>query len=738
MSDGITRRNFLKLGLIAAGASVIAGCENPRRWVTLEPYVRPPEEQLAGVATWYASTCRQCPAGCGIVVRIMNGRAVKIEGNPEHPLNRGKTCARGQAGLQLLYNPDRLQGPVVQSQRGARQFQPIAWNEGINTLFTKIQAAGDKVAVWGGSAMSAHLHDLFARFASAINAPAPQLFDLYTAFHGYRTLSAANQELFQRDLLPAYDLEHADVIFSFGGDFLGTWLSAVHYDAKFGQFRSQPLGKRGYLVQFEPRMSITGAKADQWVPVKPGTEALVAQALARLIADQTLGTAERVQRAKAWTGNVDINAVAAASEIPVTDLTRLARIFAQAAHPLAIPGSSLTGQNNSLEAVRAVQALNVIGGTLGEEGGMSLSPDAPREVTPKPPVSSFEDVEKLIQQMRAGAIQVLLVHSANPAYDLPDQAGFVDALQHVPFVVSFAPIVDETAVWADLILPDRTYLEAWGYEVISPAFGQPVVGGQQPVVMPVYDSRSTADILLTIARGIPAAAKALPWVDEVAFLKETVSRLGPGAAGGSGTEVLWSRFLQHGGWWQASPTTQPMPPTTAPKRVQLAPVQPQGDEKEYPFYLHLFMDELLSDGRGANQPWLQGVPASMTTIAWQTWIEINPATAQRIGVHDGDVVRVTSPFGEIEAIIYTYPAIRPDTVAIPLGQGHTDYGRYARARGANPMHLVGLQSDASGSGLAWSSVRVKLTPTGKRVAVASFESKVGVTQGFINQRFPGE
>jgi anaerobic selenocysteine-containing dehydrogenase len=738
MADRITRRNFLKLGLLAAGASVIAGCENPRRWITLEPYVRPPEEQLAGEATWYASTCRQCPAGCGIVVRIMNGRAVKIEGNPEHPLNRGKTCARGQAGLQVLYNPDRLQGPVVQSQRGTRQFQSIAWNDGINTLFTKIQAAGNQVAVWGGSTMSAHLYDLFARFNGAIGAPAPLLFDLYTAFHGYRALGAASQSLFGRDVLPAYDVENADVVFSFGGDFLDTWLSAVRYDAQFGQFRSQPLGKRGYLVQFEPRMSITAAKADHWVPVKPGTEALVAQALLRLIADQSLGSAERVQRAKAWAGKVDLNAAAAASEVSVTELERLARIFSQAAHPLAIPGSPLTGQDNSAEAVGAVQALNIIGGTLGAEGGMSLSPSAPSEATPKPPMSSFADVEKLIEQMRAGAIQVLLVHGANPIYDLPERAGFADALGHVPFVVSFAPIVDETALWSDLILPDRTYLEAWGYEVISPAFDQPVVSGQQPVVMPVYDSRSTADILLTIARGIPAAAKALPWADEVAFLKETVSRLGAGAAGGSGTEVLWSRFLQHGGWWQASPAAGPVPSPTAPKPVQLTSIPPQGDEKEYPFYLYLFMDELLSDGRGANQPWLQGVPASMSTIAWQTWVEINPATAQRIGVQDGDVVSVTSPFGEIEAIIYTYPAIRPDTVAIPLGQGHTDYGRYARGRGANPMRLIGLQSDTSGSGLAWSSVRVKLAPTGKRVAVANLESKVGVTQGFINQGFPGQ
>src|SRR5438105_8639101 len=149
MSEGMTRRNFVKLGAMTTAAVVLAGCQSPRRSITLEPYVRAPEEELAGTATWYASTCRQCPAGCGIVVRIMNGRAKKIEGNAEHPLNRGKLCARGQAGLQLLYNPDRLQGPVRQAQRGSRQFQASSWNEGINTLSAKLQNTGGAVAVWG-------------------------------------------------------------------------------------------------------------------------------------------------------------------------------------------------------------------------------------------------------------------------------------------------------------------------------------------------------------------------------------------------------------------------------------------------------------------------------------------------------------------------------------------------------------------------------------------------------------
>ena len=738
MTKGVTRRDFLKLGVFAGGAAVLAGCQTPRQWVSLEPYVKPPEEQLSGKATWYASTCRMCPAGCGIIVRIMNGRAKKIEGNAEHPLNQGKTCARGQAGLQLLYNPDRLQGPVHQAQRGTRQFQSIEWNAGINTLFSKIQSAGNQVAIWSGSTTSGHLSDLFSRFTAAIGASAPVLFDLYTAYHGYQTLGRASQATFGTDALPTYDLSHADIVFSFGADFASTWLSAVRYGADYGSFRSQPLGKRGYLVQFEPKMSITGAKADRWLPIRPGTEGIVAQALARLIADQSLGASERVQRARVLAGEVNIGAVANASDISINDLTQLARIFAQAEHPLAIPGSALTGQNNGADGLLAVQTLNYIAANFNQPGGTTLSADTLPTPLVKRQMSTLADAQKLINRMQSGQVQVLLVHGANPAYELPPKLGFLEALKKVPFVVSFAPLVDETAVWADLVLPDRTYLESWGYEVVSPNFGTPVVSSQQPVIEPVYDARSTADILLMMARGIPAAAKALPWNDEVAFLKEMVTKLGAGAAGGSGTEVLWSRFLQHGGWWQTTAPSATPAHGVSPAPLKIAPTQYQGDEKEYPYYLNISMGDLLSDGSGAHSPWLQGSPDGMTTMTWQTWVEINPKTAQQVGVQDGDIVKITSPYGAVEAAVYTFPAIRPDTISIPLGQGHTDLGRFAQNRGSNAMQLVGAQADAAGNTLAWSTVRAQITPTGRQIALANFESKVGVTQGFINQAFPGQ
>jgi len=716
----LSRRKFLKVSAAGTATAVLAGC-GAERWVELVPYVAAPEEQLAGVPTFFATTCRMCPAGCGILVKTMNGRAIKIEGNPEHPVSQGRTCARGQSGLQLLYNPDRITGAVEQAERGSREYTPIAWNEGINRLYERVNEAGDRVAIWLGSTTPGHLVDLFALFAEAIGAPAPVRADLYSAYNGYDVLERVSNEMFGSAALPAYDIANADVVLSFGADYLGTWLNATGYNLAYSRFREQPFGKRGFFVQFEPRMTNTGAAADRWVPVRPGDEALVAQALIRVIADEGFGPAERVEAAQAVATDVDVEAVAATCHLSVEKFAELARAFAEAERPVALPGASLAGRDNAAAAVAAVQALNVLTGTLGQAGGLSL-PQASGGAGPQPvPTSSYAEVRALVERMQAGEVDVLLIHNANPAYEMPAELGFTDALANVGTVVSFSPLPDETAVYADLILPDRVCLEGWGYEAATPAIGGvPAISSQQPVVGPLHDVRPTADVLLTVARGIGAAAAALPWADEVAFIREQVMALPAAAYGGEGDDLRWARFQQFGGWWPAeAPQTEALE-VDAGAAAAVSDAAYQGDEGEYPYHLHLFMNPLLGDGRGASIPWLQGAPDPMTTISWQTWVELNPVTAEELGIETGDVLRVSSPFGTLEAPAYIYPAIRPDTIAIPLGQGHSDFGRYARDRGANPVRLLG----ADGDNLMWSNVRVQIERTGDEKALARFETTI--------------
>ena len=727
MPNSITRRDFIKLSAAAGAVTVISGCTiNLQQTETLESYVRPPEEGLPGEDTWYASTCRQCPAGCGILVRVSEGRARKIEGNPIHPLNRGRLCARGQAGLQVLYNPDRLRNAVQQKKRGSAQFEPLYWDQALKQVTDRLSAAAGGVAFLGGYGSTPdHLYRLAEQFTQALGGPPPLLFDLHSALEGRAALAQSSAELFGTPALPIFDIAAADVVFSFGANFLETWLSPVAYGRAYGRMRQGQVGKRGYLVQFEPRFSATAAVADEWIPIRPGTEGLVALALGKIIVTENLGHDLPHREHAVLYENVSVSDVAHTSGVPVEELVRLAHIFAGVHHQVAIPGGGLTGQTNGRQALAAVQALNLTMFHLGEHGGAFLTPTPPVAGFDPPPIATFGQVQELIARMREGQVKVLMVHGCNLVFELPAASGFADALANVPFVVSFSPFVDETALHADLILPDHTYLEGWGYQVVSPGGDRPAVGAQQPVVRPLYDTRATADVLLALAQELgDEVAQALPWPNEVAFLKERVTQL---RDTGTSAEGFWVAWRQRGGWWPEG--EERLAPEPGPALAQPLPVVAatyQGEASQYPYHLYPYLSIALGDGRGANQPWLQETPEPMTTASWNTWVEINPETASELGVQNDDVVTVTSPYGEIEAIVYLYPGIRPDTVAIPIGQGHTQFGRYAAGRGSNPVDLLPPGAEAETDGLAWASVRVKITPTGRRRTLARLESNIGV------------
>ncbi|RME45168.1 MAG: twin-arginine translocation signal domain-containing protein, partial [Chloroflexi bacterium] len=357
MSQTITRRQFLKVSAVASAATVISGCTvNLQQAEYLETYVHPPEEGLPGQDLWYASTCRQCPAGCGIIVRVSEGRARKIEGNPLHPLNQGKLCARGQAGLQVLYNPDRVRNALQQTGgRGSKQFEPLYWDDALQLLTERLQSISDPAGIaFLGGLMSDHLYSLVSQFLAALGAPAPVLYDLHTELEGRQTLIQASDALFGVPVLPVFDIATTDVVFSFGANFLETWLSPVNYNRAFGRLREGQVGKRGYIVQFEPRLSSTAASADEWVPIRPGTEGLVALALGKIIVEEGLGHELSHREHAVMYKNVNVGEIAEATGIPAEELERLARSFANADHQVAIPGGTLAGHGDGGAAIAAV------------------------------------------------------------------------------------------------------------------------------------------------------------------------------------------------------------------------------------------------------------------------------------------------------------------------------------------------------------------------------------------------
>ena len=731
MSDSrITRRQFLQ-GTAAAGAAlVVSGCTvSFQAKEYIEPYVRMAEYALPGESVWYATTCRECPAACGLIVRVHQGRAKKVEGNPLHPVNEGKTCARGQAALQVLYHPDRLRWPVKQSKRGSRDFTGIHWNEALNVLYEKIANTDPQRIAFLGGEMPDSLLWIVEKFLAAIGAPPPVIYSSHHAWEGRRVLRAVNQALFGSDRLPVYDLANADVVFSFSGGFLSTELSPVHYNRAFGRMRGRQEmgGPRGVVVHFEPRLSQTGAPADRWVPIAPGTEGLVALALGRLILD--MGKARNAEVAPFFAG-VNVDEVAEVTEVGIGRLIDLAKLFAEAERPLAIPGAAAGAHKSGQNAVMAVQMLNVLMDNLGKPGGLWLAPDTRvGDLKPQTEPASLEEVQALVERMRAGEIDLLLMDGSNPVYGLPAPLDVANALSNVGTVISFASFVHETAVFADYILPSHTPLESWGYQVVDNGTDRITVACQQPVVQPYFDTRDMGDVFLFLAQAIDATKEVLPWKNMVEFMKSRVAELKkvglPGNFALDNEADAWAAWRQFGGWWTAEPTWEAPKLTWQPSQASNLTATFEGGE-EYPFVFYPYESIALTDGRGAALPWMQELPDPMTTAMWQTWIEINEETAHELGLKRDEIVRVISPYGEVEAIVYVYPAIHPHVAAMPLGQGHTDFGRYAAQRGANPLRLLAPVTVDGAKDLAWLSVRVKIVPTGKKARLPRLENNLGV------------
>ena len=706
MRKRFSRRDFIKLaGLGSATTAVLTGCGPASRYVKREPYQQMPEYNSVGQSTYYATTCRECAAGCGLVARTYQGRAIKVEGNANHPLNLGRTCARGQATLQGLYNPDRIQDPTSD------------WDSAIQTVADALKNnKPGEIAFLMGMAPD-HLFDLVTDLANATGMNAPVRFGALGMFEARATLSKASENLFGQPGLPWFDIGNAQAVLSFGANFLETWLSPVSYTRGFTGLREGETKLRGTLVQFEARMSATGAKADHWVPVRPGTEGLVALAIGKLASEIRGGSTPRV-----FSG-VDPAQVAEQAGVELEALESVAQLFAANA-VLAIPGGAALGQSNGLEIAEAVLALNGLSDNFGKPGGVYLSALAPNQTEYNRPASA-EEMAAFVGKMKSGAIKALLVHGVNPVFELPASLGFKDALANVE-LISFATFPDETAAEAKHVFPDHHALEAWGYQRVVTGTSQPVLSGAQPVVSPYYNTRATADVLIAAAQLAGGKfAAALPFADEVEFIQSKIAAL-MGEAGGSfsapDAATFMAYFQQYGGWFKN------VNALTAPDGSGVLNGSGKVGEAEYAgegeFFLVPFVSPTLAEA-GANKPWLQELADPTTTVMWNSWVEINPETAHELGVDNDDVVRVVSEFGEVELPVYKYPAIRPDTVAIVFGQGHTAYGRYAENRGVNVNDLLGARFNDAGD-LAFAGVKVKVEKTGRKQTLSRLESIMGV------------
>jgi len=789
----LSRRQFLKLSASVAGsAAVTSGARALFTGLTAEA-------STGGVLHTAAeekiipTVCLLCPSGCGMLARVADGDLVKLEGSPMHPINLGALCPKGQAAPELLYNPDRLTGPLRRTgERGANQWESITWDEAIQTVAEKLnqlRASGipERAAVLYGETRG-QMRSLLERFMAVVGSP-------NTISHESLNIAAAKlgtlltQGVYD---LPNYDLENSHYVLSFGASLLEAGRTPQRMVSGYAYMR-RGRAERGKIVVIDPRQGVTGAKADEWIPIQPGTDAALALAIANVIIKTGQFDSDFVHNYcfgfedfkdddnnehKGFKNyvleNYDPQRVESITGVPATTISRIAGEFAGNPPSVAIlpgKGGLLNGSFNGVAAAMAIHSLNALVGNLDVPGGV-LTQRYPL-CTPWPELPADPVAEKGRQAERVDGVgtlfpvgrhayqavadrvldgyqlEALFLYAANPVFETPSGGRFVQAFERIPLVVSFSSFMDETAQYADLVLPEPTFLERWQDDYIE-GLGYAGTALRQPVVEPLYDTMNTADFILKVAQAMGSpVAQAFPWESFEALLQERLS--------GNGTDWetlkelgVWMipgyRYARHGSqkWVQevigrdrqksahdgrfdfysrelscllsgmdkehleslgAGVTGDPffMP--------HYEPVKYLGNENDYPFVLNIVT--LMSLGpysAAANLPSLQEISGMTVGERWKSWLEMNPETAHEMGLHEDEMVWVLTPNGYLSQPVKLklVKGLRPDVVNLPYNQGHTAGGRFAEGRGPNGLEMLNPASEPFSGLAAFTNTRVQV------------------------------
>lgn len=697
----LDRRDFLKLVGATTGAAVAAGCSaDPVE--KLIPYVIQPEEILPGTSTTYASTCLECSAACGLHVTSRDGRPIKLEGHPDHPINKGALCARGQVGLGRTYHPDRYEGPMV---KGTSGLSPISWADAQAKVAGRVKASPAGTWILGGP-VGPTLSELMDEWVEATGAAGRVVYQPF----GHESLRSATQLVFGREVMPEFDLSGADLVLDFSSDFLDQGLSPVEHAMQFSQAKQLSNHGGAALISVGPRLSMTASKADQWIPSTAGGEGALALALAMAIYPKLYS-----ERGAALPGDVrgvndlfrgqNSGQLLKQAGVDQQVFDRLVARVLEAERAVALPPGISAASSSAVSDAAAVLLLNVLLGGLDSRLKIPAQDSAEHS-------APYSEIQALVAAMQAGKVDVLLIHDANPIYSLPAAAGFVEALGGVETVVSFATLKDETSEAADLVLPDHDAFESWGDA--SPRSGIRTL--IQPTIRPLFDTQGIGDSLLTIARGAGAR------VAEGSFLDRLKGAW-------SGTD--WRQTLADGGVYApAAVAPAAIAPTVS--QINIAPPALVGGGQ---YTLVAYPHSFIGDGSAATLPWMQEIPDPVSRASWLSWLEISENVCAKLGVDYGEVVEVKTAAGSVELPVYPRGGIQDNVIAIAIGQGHT-VGHYASlagdgrpgvARGVSVISLLADATDDKG-GRAWLSTKATVS------VLSGKYQRIPLTQFTDNQR----
>lgn len=698
--EGWARREFLKLMGASIAMSSAACVRRPIQKIV--PYNKQPEEVTFGVDNFYSSTWFDGTEGLGLLVRTREGRPLKVEGNPHFPLNKGGMSARGHAHILALYDPDRLRGPKrnVQNrdkgkERSNRDTVSTKWETADEEIVKALNAGG--VAVLTGNISSPSTRAVVNDFGQAFGAR-HYTWDALTA----EDVRLGQRESYGTDLVPSFRLDKAKVIVSVDADFLGSWLMPTTFQRQFSAGRRDPAAM-SKLIVFDSNYSLTGANADIRVKIKPSLQLQAVLGLAHEIIIK--------KKATKFAGSEQVAKVLQPFAQAHLKLGIQAETMAKMADALiAAQGQSLIlagGLSAMTDRTKSLQIATAFLNSALENDGVTVDYAHPLNLD-----SSSANLMNLIAAIDKGDVKTLIIHGANPVYASPLGARFVAALKKVAMVVSTADRNDETAKFADYVLPDPHSMETWN----DAEYVEGLLCLQQPTIRPLYDTRSFQLSLMTWAFMAKKGPKRLQEFETYYDYLRNYWRteLQPRFARGQSFEAFWEQALQAGyvGDWSE-------PPRRARNfRVEALSSVFATHTGESGYEVVMYASKALSDGSLANVSWLQELPDPISKICWDNYVSVSLATAQKEGLAEGALVRIKVGEDEVTLPTHVQPGLHDEVLAVAVGYGRTDAGKVGNQIGVNVYPLATLHGDQ----IAFSGLRATLQSVGKKVILAATQS----------------
>ncbi|MCC7393055.1 TAT-variant-translocated molybdopterin oxidoreductase [Candidatus Sumerlaeota bacterium] len=669
-----SRRTFLKFSAFSALVAAVSGCERPVQKVL--PYVAKPEEINYGVANFYASTCRECAAACGLLVKTREGRPIKLEGNPDHPMNRGALCARGQAGVLNLYNPDRLKSPVRAQRKGnlveasTNGFAKMA--EFDKEIGAAIAGTRGRVVLLTPTISGPSNERLIKDFLSVTTNAQHVMYDALETGEERELYNT----VFSKPVTPRYRFQNANVVLNLGGDPLGQHVSQSEIQRDWAAKRAPNAeGGMSRVYTFEPVPTLSGINSDYRHAVRPADlfrAGLVIAALVykQLKASSAANAVVKNADTEKLLGGVDAESLAQETGIALKEYERVAKSLVDA------PTRSIVYTKGAAADTADAKNLHLLGILMNAMLGNYQNTIDTIVTTSKQSLGSTAAMQQLVSDMNSGAVEVLIFHGVNPAYTLPKSVGFAQALAKVKLVVSLNLMMDESASLADIAIPAVHGLESWGDAEAQTG----VYSMQQPAINPIFGETSADPTFATrawqeslmafmVAAGSPVFRRVPSKADIQRLMEDqgTTDTLKLDPKSLQPYNITWYDYIRE--TWRdqiyartpfASPTFEAFWTTLVQTGVlDTVGAQSRNGALAAPNINPALMGSIGApaksegltfvaqpsvvhgDGSSMVNPFLLELPDSVSKVCWDNYASIAPSLAKQLDVEDGEYVNVT-------------------------------------------------------------------------------------------------